>query len=57
MNVISNAVGICSKCGSIMLFRGDFEYDQDGNSEVYACEYCEEEVQLKRDDEYEESCS
>ncbi len=52
MKTVSNVIGICPRCGSIWLFRGYFEFDKDGNSEVYPCEYCENEVQLKKDGEY-----
>lgn len=47
----ANVVGICPKCGSIILFSGDFEFDSDGNSGTYPCEYCDTEVQLKKDGE------
>lgn len=50
----ADAFGICSKCGSIVLFHGDFQFDANGNSEVYPCEYCDNDIQLKKDGGYAE---
>lgn len=50
----ADVFGICTECGSIVLFHGDFQFDADGNSEIYPCEYCNNDIQLKKDGGYAE---
>lgn len=53
MKECATVSGICPTCGLVLLLFGEFEFDQNGNTEVCQCDNCESEVQLRREEPYE----